>query len=418
MGKYEEAKEKVREFKQQHLLKHYDKIKDEKKKEQFLDTLLSINFKLIEESYKNVDKQVKYTDSELAPMPYTQKDKLTKKDYTRYEKLGIKLIKEEKLAVSTMAGGQGTRLGHNGPKGTYDIGLKSHKSLFALLCDSLKEAKEKYGVYVMWYIMTSDENNKQTVKFFEENNYFDYPKEKIIFFKQGKLPMVDTKGKVLISEKGEIKEAADGHGGIFESMRKTDVIKDMKKNNIEWVFIGAVDNPLVGMVDPVLMGFAAEKEMLAASKSIVKAGPTEKVGVFCKRDGKPSVIEYTEISKELSEATDEDGQLMYGESHILCNLFNIKAIDKISKRKLPYHSAFKKAKCMDENGEIVTPTEPNAYKFESFIFDAFESLKDMAILRVHREEEFAPVKNAEGVDSPETARKLYNAYLKRKSSEK
>lgn len=415
--KIEEAKEKVKEYKQQHLLKQYNKIEDEKKKEQFLDTLLSINFKLIEESYKNVDKQVKYTDSELQPMPYIEKEKLTKKDFSRYEKIGISLIKEGKLAVSTMAGGQGTRLGHNGPKGTFDIGLRSHKCLFELLCDSLKEAEEKYGVYVMWYIMTSDENNKQTINCFEENNYFGYPKENIVFFKQGKLPMVDTKGKVLINEKGEIKEAADGHGGIFESMRKTEVLKDMKKREIEWVFIGGVDNPLVGMVDPVLMGLAVENEMLAASKSIVKAGPKEKVGVFCKRDGRPSVIEYTEISKELSEATNDNGELLYGESHILCNLFNIKAIDKISKRKLPYHSAFKKAKYIDGNGEVITPTEPNAYKFESFIFDAFESLKDMAILRVKREDEFAPVKNAEGVDSPETARKLYNDYLKRKNKD-
>ena len=154
--------------------------------------------------------------------------------------------------------------------------------------------------------------------------------------------------------------------------------------------------------------------MLAAGKSIVKAGPKEKVGVFCKRNGKPSVIEYSEISEEMASETTPNGELKYGESHILCNLFNIKAIENISKMDLPYHVAFKKAKYLDKDGNIVSPESPNAYKFESFLFDAFESLDDMAILRVRREDEFAPVKNAEGVDSPETARKLYTDFHNKK----
>ena len=190
-------------------------------------------------------------------------------------------------------------------------------------------------------------------------------------------------------------------------MLKDGVIYDMKARGIEWVFIGGVDNVLVKMVDAVLIGLAEEKHVLAAGKSIVKAGPKEKVGVFCKKNGKPSVIEYSEISEEMAAETTADGELKYGESHILCNLFNIKAIEKISKMELPYHVAFKKAKYLDKDGNVVSPTEPNAYKFEAFLFDAFESLDDMAILRVKREDEFAPVKNAEGVDSPETARKLY-----------
>ena len=258
--------------------------------------------------------------------------------------------------------------------------------------------------------MTSDENNKATVEFFKENNYFGYPENSIIFFKQGKLEMMDPNGKILLNENGKIKEASNGHGGIFQSMLKEGIIYDMKARGIEWVFIGGVDNVLVNMVDPILIGLAEAKNVLAAGKSIVKAGPEEKVGVFCKKNGKPSVIEYSEISKEMAAERTENGELKYGESHILCNLFNIKAIDNISKKELPYHVAFKKAKYMDKNGEIVCPEKPNAYKFEEFLFDAFESLDDMAILRVKREDEFAPVKNAEGVDSPETARKLYTQF--------
>lgn len=164
------------------------------------------------------------------------------------------------------------------------------------------------------------------------------------------------------------------------------------------------------MVDPILTGLMVSENILSGGKSVVKAYPEERVGVFCKKDGKPSVIEYTEISKELSEALDENGELLYGESHILCNQFNISLLEEISKNKLPYHVAFKKASYLDASGNLVEPTEPNAYKFEAFIFDAFSIADNMSILRVKREEEFAPVKNATGVDSPETARALYKAF--------
>ena len=164
------------------------------------------------------------------------------------------------------------------------------------------------------------------------------------------------------------------------------------------------------MTDEIMIGYAVDKNILGLGKSIVKANPAEKVGVFCKRNGKPSVVEYTEISKEMAEETDEEGELVFGESHINCNLFNIKVINKIGTEVLPYHTAFKKATYMDENGNIITSEEPNCYKFETFIFDAFQKIDDMEVLRGKREEEFAPVKNKEGVDSPETALKLYKAY--------
>ena len=296
--------------------------------------------------------------------------------------------------------------------GTGSGGLVNTPYVVSIL-DGLKEAGKKYDVTIPWFIMTSRENNEETVNFFEKNRYFGYQKDKnIFFFIQGELPMVDTEGKILIGEDGLIKQAADGHGGIFLSMKKNGIIYDMKSRGIEWAFIGGVDNVLVNMVDPVLLGLAIDKKVLAAGKSVVKAGPHEKVGVFCKRNGKPSVVEYSEISEEMAEATNENGGLIYGESHILCNLFSVKAIEEISKNTLPYHSAFKKAKYLDKDGNLITSDKPNAYKFEAFLFDAFESLDDMAILRVKREEEFAPVKNAEGVDSPETARKLYKEFHK------
>ena len=405
-----EIKWTLKKYGQEHLLNGYDNL-DEKKKKELLKQINNIDFELIKSLYENTKKTPEVENFEIQPIDYMDKEKLYD-NYKEYHAIGVDAIKNRKLAAVTMAGGQGTRLGHSGPKGTYMLGIEPNKSLFQILCESLKEANQQYKVVVPWYIMTSKENNKDTINFFENNAYFGYPKEKIKFFIQGELPMMGTDGKILLNEQGLVKEAADGHGGIFEAMVKSNIIQDMKDNKIEWIFIGGVDNVLVKMVDPVLIGLAKEKHVLAAGKSLVKAGPKEKVGVFCKKNGKPSVVEYTEITDEMAEQQDENGELVYGESHILCNLFNINCLEEIGKNKLPYHSAFKKATYRKENGEIVVPTEPNAYKFEAFIFDAFEKLDDMVILRVKREEEFAPVKNASGVDSPETARKLYNDFIK------
>lgn len=402
----EEIKRKMRRYNQEHLIEYYEKTEDEELKNKLLEQFKKINFELIDSLYRNTNKDVEKSDVVIEPIEYLDKEKLGS-DYDFYENIGNKAIREGKLAVVTMAGGQGTRLGHNGPKGTYDIGLDSHKCLFELLCDTLKEASKKYNVDIPWFIMTSKENNKETVEFFEKNRYFGY-KNNVYFFLQGELPMVDTEGKILIGENGLVKEAADGHGGVYESLVKSGMVNKMKELGAEWVFIAGVDNCLARMVDPVLMGIAIYKNVTAAGKSVVKAGPHEKVGVFCKKNGKPSVIEYSEITSEMAEARDDAGELLYGESHILCNLFNVEAVERMGSEPLPYHSAFKKATYIDKDGNKVVPDSPNAYKFEAFLFDAFSGLDDMAILRVKREEEFAPVKNKDGVDSPQTARDLYN----------
>lgn len=408
---YEKIKEKLIKYNQEQLLVNYKNMNKEDK-EKLLGEIDNIDFNLMNNLYKNAQKELDFKDEKIESIDCTEKDRLSKEEKEKYDKIGTEKIKAGKLAVVTMAGGQGTRLGHSGPKGTYTLNVGKEMSLFEILCKTLKEAKEKYGVYVHWYIMTSNQNNKETVEFFEKNNYFNYPKEKVTFFIQGELPMVGLDGKLLVDENGFVKLASDGHGGVFESMDKSGVLDQMKNEGIEWVFVGGVDNVLVKMVDNTLIGLAESKNCLAAGKSLIKANAKEKVGVFCKRDGKPSVIEYSEISDELAELEDENGELVYSESHILCNMFNIKRLEMISKNKLPYHVAKKKANYMNEKGEIITAKEPNAYKFESFIFDAFTSLDSMVIMRVKREEEFAPVKNAEGVDSPETATKLYKDFYK------
>lgn len=405
----EEIKWKLKKYGQEHLLRFYDEF-DEKNKKKLLNQIENIDFELMNSLYNSTKKSNNQDDAKIEPIEYMDKYKLNEL-YKEYEEIGKKAIKAGKLAAVTMAGGQGTRLGHNGPKGTFDIGLDSHKSLFELLCDTLKEASKKYEVQIPWFIMTSEENNDQTIEFFKKNKYFGYEKN-IYFFKQGQLPMLDTEGKILLGEDGLVKLASDGHGGVYESLVKNGMIEKMKELGVEWIFIGGIDNCLVKMVDPVLMGMAISKNVQAAVKSVVKANPHEKVGVFCKKNGKPGVVEYTEISEEMAESTDENGELLFGESHILCNLFSLNSVERMGSNPLPYHVAYKKATYIDKDGNKVVPDGPNAYKFEAFLFDAFGELDNMAVLRVKREEEFAPVKNATGVDSPETAKKLYEDFYK------
>lgn len=410
---YEEAQKKLQKYGQEQVLNRYKYLSDEKK-ERLINQIKNIDFDQIRELFDITHKSVKKIDGEISSINFVDKSKLSKEEYEKYYNIGSKIIKDGKYAVVTMAGGQGTRLGYVAPKGTFKIGGGVDKSLFEALSDTIKDAKNKFDTTIPWYIMTSRENNDATEKFFEKNDFFGLPYEDIKFFKQGELPMLNTDGKLMLDETGLIKLAADGHGGVFESLVKNGYLEDMKKRGIEWIFISGVDNVLAGLVDPIAVGLAVSEGNLATGKSVVKRSPDENVGVFCKRNGKPYVIEYTEITDEMANAKNEDGELIYGESHILTNLFNIKALENIAKNKLPYHKAFKKAKYMDDNGKIVVPEKPNAYKYEAFIFDAFESLDDMSVLRVKREDEFAPLKNADGEDSPNTARQLYMDYQERK----
>ena len=408
------AEEKLKKYKQDSVLKLMNKLEGEKK-EVLAASILETDLESVENVFKTINEKKEVTSTGISPMNATIKENVSEEERKNYYEIGKKIIENNEYAVVTVAGGQGTRLGHNGPKGTYKIStIKGEKSLFEILCETMKEANKKFGSNIPWYIMTSEENNKQTVDFFETNNYFGYDKDKIKFFKQSKMPVVDINGKLLVDENFKIKEASDGHGGIFNSMAKGKVIDELDKNNVKWVFTCGVDNPLVNMVDPYLLGLAVEKECKLATRSLVKTSPSEKIGVICKQNNKVKVIEYTELPEEMANETNQNGELVYGESHVMFNLFSVDAIKKIAKEKLPYHIAFKKNSYIDENGTLVKPEKPNSYKFESFIFDSFELFDDMAILRGTREDEFAPIKNAEGSDSPETAVKLYNDFWKNK----
>jgi len=389
------------------ILKRLDKVTRDK----LIEQLKNIDFEQLKELYENIKSVADIDLNKIKPIKSTNKDKLSKEEIEKYENLGIDTIKNNQFAVVTMSGGQGTRLGFKGPKGTFKIDVDPNpKYLFEIIVDTLKEANKKYNVTIPWYIMTSEENNDVIVDFMKEHKYFGYDENYVKYFKQGELPLIDTEGKLLIDEKYNVKSASNGNGSIFESMRTKGILDDMESKGIKWVYIGSIDNVLLKMVDILLMGIAIEEESLIATRSIFKNNARERIGSLCSYDGKIKVIEYSELPEEMIEAVNEEGELLYGESHVMCNLFNIEALKKVSKKRLPYHKAFKKYSYIDEDLNLVTPEEPNAYKFEYFIFDSFEYFDKISILRGKREEDFAPVKNATGVDSPETAIKLYNNF--------
>ena len=409
---------KLENYNQPRLINILNKV-DEKTKKEILEEVSLINLKEIERLYANIKDTVEVDVGELKPVKSINPDKLSKEELDEYENIGIDILKNNKFAVIIMSGGEGTRLGYNGPKGTLKINVEPKpKYLFEIMADSMQRANKKYGITIPWYIMTSNKNNDKIVDFMEEHNYFGYPKDYVGFFKQGELPLITEDGQLVLDENYKIRKAADGNGSVFKSMRERGVLDEMKEKGIEWVYIGQIDNILLKMVDTLLLGVTIKEGSEIGTRSVFKDFPRERMGTLCLKNGNVKVIEYSEIPEDMIEAKNENGEMLFGESNITCNLFSLKAIDKISQENLPYHKAHKKYSYMDENCKMVEPSDPNSYKFEYFIFDSFEYFNQISVVRGKREEDFAPIKNKEGVQSPETAVKLYNDYWRRHADER
>ena len=391
-----ELEAKLKTYNQEQIIKEIEEM-DNTEQEQIIKQINEIDFEEVEKLYNLTKKEQTVKSGKIEPINYIDLEKISKEEKESSKKLGEQIIKNNQYAVVTMAGGQGTRLGCKGPKGTYklDIGEKG-KYIFEIITENLKKSKEMYGILPYWYIMTSKQNYDDTVSFLEKHNFFGYEKEKIKFFEQGELPMLTEDGKMII-ENNKIKTGSNGNGGTYAAMKEQNIIDDMKSKNVKWVYICGVDNIMVNPIDLIFIGETILNNMQIASKSVAKAYPEEKVGVFCKRNNKPSTVEYIELSEEMRNKRDNNGELVYGEANIISHLLNIEAIEKITNYKLQYHIAKK-------NG---------LYKFETFIFDAFEHFDDMLVMRVKREDEFAPIKNKEGVDSPETAKEIYERKMEK-----
>jgi UDP-N-acetylglucosamine/UDP-N-acetylgalactosamine diphosphorylase len=405
--KLDQARALTDQYGQSHLLRFYDQLSPAAQSN-LLEQISAIDFELMNSLYHNVvlNPPELLEANCLAPLSAHNWAGCDAATRIGLWDRGLSLISGGKVAAVLVAGGQGTRLGHSGPKGTYDIGLPSGKSLFQLQTERLLNLGRKAGKIIPWYIMTSADNHAATTEYFRANRYFGYPAADIFFFSQDQLPVLDASGQILLAERGKISLGPNGNGGCFLALAKSQALADMNRRGVDWVFLYGIDNVLVRICDPGLIGFAAANHFPAVNKTVAKASPEENVGVLGYRNGRPAVIEYTELPPELAHQRDAAGKLRYGNGNIVTHLFRRDFLEQNAGSNLPYHVAHKKIPTIDANGDPILPAAPNAYKFELFMFDIFPLLSDMAALQVRREEEFAPVKNKEGADSPATARNL------------
>lgn len=320
--------------------------------------------------------------------------------------VGLDAIKAGKVGAVLLAGGQGTRLGLDRPKGTLNIGVNRDLYLFEQLFRNLMDVTDQAGVFVPMYIMTSNINNQDTVKFFEEHAYFGYPKDYVKFFIQEMVPACDFDGRVYMASDTEVAMSPNGNGGWFGSMVSAGLLEDIHARGIEWINVFAVDNCLQRIADPLFVGATIASGCESGAKVVRKAAPDEKVGVLCTEDGRPSIAEYYEMTEEMATARKENGDLQYGFGVILNYLFSEKKLEQIADANMPIHVVEKKIPHIDTEGNSVKPEQPNGYKFETLVLDMVHMMEDCLPYEVVREKEFAPIKNLHGVDSLDTAREL------------
>lgn len=318
---------------------------------------------------------------------------------------GEELLRGGKVAVLLVAGGQGSRLGYEGPKGAYPIGPITDRSLFWFHARKILGLDKTYNTRVPFYIMTSDTNDAATRAHFEENDYFGLPREDVFFFVQGMWPALTPDGKIILDKPGHIFMSPDGHGGTLAALDRSGALADMAKRGIEQVFFFQVDNPMVAIADPSFVGIHAAKGADMTLKVCKKRDAHEGMGVVVVRDGHYAMVEYSELSDEQMERTNPDGSLWLAYGSPAIHMFSYAFLKAEAERAMPLHLAHKKIAMVNEAGEVVKADKPNGYKFEKFIFDVIPNAKTLACLAFDREQEFSPVKNAEGNDSPATTKR-------------
>lgn len=398
---FSQIKQKLDNYSQTHLLQFYDTLTVEEQ-QNLQRQIESIDFSLLELCKGGVQEAKK---GNIQPIDALSLDEIEKNKAAYYE-AGIKLLRQGKVGAVLLAGGQGTRLGFDKPKGTFRIGVDRELYIFQCLIDNLMQVTAQVNVWVPLMIMTSDKNHSDTVEFFEQHEFFGYPREYIFFFQQEMAPSVDYNGKILMEGRDTLSMSPNGNGGWFSSMVSSGVLAQVKRMGVEWLNIFSVDNVLQKMADPYFIGATLLSGKAGGSKVVAKAFPEERVGVMCLEDGRPSIVEYYELSEQMRYEKKNNGEYAYHYGVILNYLFKIIDLEKILKDKMPLHIVEKKIPYINQQGELIKPQEPNGYKFETLILDMIHMLDSCLAYEVEREKEFAPVKNKEGVDSVDTAREL------------
>lgn len=405
--------EELRKHGQQHLLRFWDDLAGHERKalvaqirDLDLDRISDWVEKLVK---KTPEATLRRLDFEPAPAysPEPQDD-VQRRKYREATELGQRLISSGKVAGFVVAGGQGTRLGFDGPKGCYPISPIRNKPLFQVFAEAIAAVSRRYQTACPWYIMTSPLNHAATVQAFESNDYYGLKPENVVIFQQGTLPNFDFEGRILLADKASIARSPDGHGGCIRALHRSGALDDMKRRGIECISYWQVDNPLVNLLDPLFIGLHALDEAEMSSKAVIKNEPSEKVGNFCLVDGKITIIEYSDLDDELAEKRNPDGSLLFHLGSIAIHVINTAFVEKLNRQgsSLPLHRAVKKVPHIDSQGRRIEPDKPNGIKLETFIFDAVPMAERSIILEIVRDEQFGPTKNATGIDSAETTRTM------------
>jgi UDP-N-acetylglucosamine/UDP-N-acetylgalactosamine diphosphorylase len=410
--RFKEYEQRLKECRQEHLLAFWDEL-DQGRRAELLNDLDQIDFErcqVLIDSLVLRRPNLTMPDRLAAPPTFPAEPGPEQRNlYRRAGKIGADAIHAGKVAAFTVAGGQGTRLGYDGPKGGFPISPVRSACLFQLFAEYLQGTERRFGRRPRWYIMTSPANHAATLEIFDQQGYFGLSREDVVFFPQGQMPAFLPDGRIALAEKHRVALSPDGHGGSLQALARSGALEDMRARGIEHISYFQVDNPLVKVVDPLFVGLHIETASEMSSKAVTKAHDLERVGNFCRADGTLRVIEYSDLPEELAHARNPDGTRRFDAGSIAIHVLLRSFVERITRvgaaEQLPWHRADKKAAIVDASGNTVTPAKPNVVKLETFVFDAIPLAKNPLVLYTRREEEFSPVKNAEGADSPATTRR-------------
>lgn len=417
--------ETLQRHQQSHLVQWWDEL-DESQQQQLAQQIDDIDFDLVGKliAKRNAggseecgaDRANRATSPEqLVRLPESDEDRAAEERATQ---AGQELLRAGKVGAILVAGGQGSRLGFDLPKGMFPIGPVTERTLFQILCEQLLALSKQTGVTIPYFIMTSEATHKPTVEFFQQNSYFDLGEENVFFFQQASLPAVDdSSSQILLASKGRVATSPDGHGGMLRALERNGMLDVMRERGIEHLYYHQVDNPTAIVCDPTFLGYHFLQDSDLTTKVVEKVSPEEKMGVLVTVDGQTQIIEYSDLPGDLASKTDADDNYIFWAGNTAMHVFKREFIEALltDDLSLPFHIAHKKVACMNDAGEGVEPNENNANKFEQFIFDALPHAKVALVVEGDRNREFNPVKNAEGADSPQTSRSalshIYHQWL-------